>query len=621
MKKRKKVWLLKYGRMVKKMYKTEVTNVSNSDAKSIPYEYKDCEIKNGKYGQHKEVKVVDSTGNVIDKTSTFIPFGGAVYVDEKIIDIDTLEVILKLYFTNGESEKNIVYFPRADLIDGKILTLATYGVQVTKQSAQVLIKCLMNQETNATQKFTYKELGFGTYKDKQIFKGSKALGMNAEYTGKLRVSPKGSYEEYIKMIKEEVVGQIPLEFILAVSISGMLVDFLKEKMSVENIVVHLVGQSSTGKTTSALLAVASGSAPDFMGDNFVFSFQDTQNSLMKMIPNSYCTLIDEGSLIGKKDMTQAMYSLSSGVEKRRLTKNLDIQEVSRFRTALILTSEKSILSQCNENSGLLVRNIEVDNVVYTKSAESADRIKNTIRNNYGFVVPKVAEWLLDKGEDKIVKKVIKETDNLIQQAIHNEEYNNLTERSAKQSALILVAVDILGEVLGLCFNKSEVIEFMHEHSLVKDNEIVSMGKRAMDFLLQEITKDYTQFLREGYDSEIKECRGKLKKVQDKLLKTGEISKMQLLITREEFVRVMHKGHFSEEKIILKEWKELGYLQSQKDRYVSDVSIQKDIISKGYIINIPTKESDKEKPKQKKNQCEEELSFLDREELIDFEDEE
>lgn len=606
------------------MYKTKVTNLLTEDEKSIPYEYKDCEVKDGKYGQYKEVKIVDNAGNVIEKTKKFIPLGGAVYVEEQIIDIDTLEVTLKLYFTNGESEKNIVYFPRTDLVDGKILALATYGVQVTKQSSQVLIKCLMNQETNAPQSLTYKELGFGTYKDKKIFKGSKALGMKAEYTGKLRVSPIGSYEEYIKMITEEVIGQIPLEFILAVSISGMLVDFLKDQLSLENIVVHLVGQSSTGKTTSALLAVASGSAPDFMGDNFVFSFQDTQNSLMKMIPSSYCTLIDEGSLIGRKDMTQAMYSLSSGVEKRRLTKNLDIQDVSRFRTALILSSEKSILSQCNENSGLLVRNIEIDNVVYTQSAKSADRIKNTIRNNYGFLVPKVAEWLLDKGENAVADMVIKETDYLIQQAKDNDEYNNLTERSAKQSALILVSVDILGEVLGLCFNKPEIIEFMHEHSLVKDNEIVSMGKRAMEYLLQVITKDYTQFLREGYESEVKDCKGRLKKVQDRLLKTGEISKMQLLITREEFVRVLQKGHFSEEKIILKEWKELGYLQAQRDRCVSDVKIQKDIISKGYIINLPTKESKKEEnkvtPKQTKNQCEEDLSFLDREEVIDFEDE-
>lgn len=612
--------------MVKKMYKTEVINLLKSDEKSIPYEYKDCEIKDGKYGEYKEVKIVDSAGNVIEKTRKFIPFGGAVYVEEKIIDIDTLEMTLKLYFTNGESEKNIVYFPRADLIDGKILTLATYGVQVTKQSSQVLIKCLMNQETNAIQKLTYKELGFGTYKDKKIFKGSKALGMNAEYTGKLRVSPKGSYEEYIKMIKEEVVGQNPLEFILAVSISGMLVDFLKDKMSLENIVVHLVGQSSTGKTTSALLAVASGSAPDFMGDNFVFSFQDTQNSLMKMIPNSYCTLIDEGSLIGRKDMTQAMYSLSSGVEKRRLTKNLDIQEVSRFRTALILTSEKSILSQCNENSGLLVRNIEVDNVVYTKSAESADRIKNTIKNNYGFLVPRVAEWLLKKGENIVTEKVITETDYLIQQAKENGEYNNLTERSAKQSALILVAVDILEEVLGLCFNKPEVIEFMHEHSLVKDNEIVSMGRRAMEYLLQVVTRDYAQFLKgEEQDAEIKDCKGRLKDVQSKILKTGEISKMQLLITKEEFVKIIHQGGFSEEKILLKEFKELGYLQSQRDRYISDISIIKGIFSKGYIINLPSKENDKEEkkviPKQKKNQCEENVTFFDREEIIDFEDEE
>ena len=73
------------------------------------------------------------------------------------------------------------------------------------------------------------------------------------------------------------------------------------------------------------------------------------------------------------DMTNVLYSLSSGVEKRRLTQSMSVvQESARFRTALILTSEKSILSQCNNNSGLLVRNFEFQNVEWTKDAQSVD---------------------------------------------------------------------------------------------------------------------------------------------------------------------------------------------------------------------------------------------------------
>lgn len=597
------------------MYKTETVELSEKEKKSEVHQFSECIIKDGMYGEIKQVKIVDKESNkIIETKESFVPAGGAVYVEEIEENIDTLEVMLKLYFTKGE-EKKVIYFPRGDLVDTKVLTIASYGVQVTKQTSALFIKSIMNQEINAQRILTYEKLGFSEYKGRKLFKGCEAIGIEAKYTGQLRVSPKGSYDTYKGMIEREVKGQTALEFILAVSISGMLVDFLKDRMSLENVVVHLVGQSSTGKTTSALLAVASGSAPDFKGDNFVFSFQDTQNSLMRLIPSSYPTLIDEGSLIGKKDMTQAMYSLSSGVEKRRMTKNLETQEVSKFKTAIILTSEKSILNQCNENSGLLVRNIEIDNEVFTKSAESADRIKNIIKNNYGFLVEKTAQYLLDKGEEKIGEMVSRETHDLIKKAKENKEYNNLTERSAKQTALILASVDILKEVLSINFDKSSINEFMHKHSLIKDEESVSLGRRAMDYLLQIISKDYTLFIREE-GAEIRNCKGKIKKIPKKLLKTGEESTKKLLITREEFVNLLQQGLFSEEKIILKEWKELGYLQSQKDRYISKISIIQGIETKGYAIYLPSQEKETivHKPKSKK----EDFDF-EKEDEIDFED--
>ena len=61
--------------------------------------------------------------------------------------------------------------------------------------------------------------------------------------------------------------------------------------------------------------------------------------------------------------------------------------------------------------------------------------------------------------------------------IRDRTYNNLTERTAKQSALILVAVDIVNEVLKLKLNKEAIGDFMEEHSLVNSVEQVSIGKR------------------------------------------------------------------------------------------------------------------------------------------------
>lgn len=414
-----------------------------------------------------------------------------------------------------------------------------------------------------------------------------ALRVDSAYRDvKLRVSPKGTYANYKKMLKEDVIGHTPMEFLLSASISGLLVDYLKESISVENIMVHMIGESSTGKTTGALLAVSCGSAPDFLGNNFVFSFQDTLNSLMRLIPNSYPTLIDEGSLLTDRDMTQTLYSLSSGTEKRRLSGGMEVNESSRFRTALFLTSEKSILAQCNMNTGLLTRNFEFQNVTWTSSAESADRIKSVVTENYGHIIPRVAKWLLAQDRQELVEKIVQETNAVIKRAREAKTYNNLTERTAKQSALILVAVDIVNEVLKLKLNKEAIGDFMEEHSLVNSVEQVSIGKRAMEWLLQFISKNYTQFLSKDSPKEISNCRGKLENMQTVLLNTDEESGMRLKVTESEFMKILKEGHFSEKATVLKEWKEMGYLKAQSDRYISRIKIVGDIQVKGYIIQLP-----------------------------------
>lgn len=540
-------------------------------------EYKKVQINEGQYGQWKYP---------MKGEPYFEKYGGAVYVASVITDIDTCEESIEIYFDKQDNTRVRLILPKADFRETKMMNLTAYGIQIRKETVSVFIQSLENQEPQAKKSLKHEKLGFSTWQGESIFKGAVGIGVDSIYKGDFAIKPTGSYTAWKKMVESEVLGQTPLEFILSVGVSGLLVDFLKDTVSVENIICHLLGESSSGKTTSALLAVSCGSQGDTFGKNFVFNFQDTTNSLMKLIPNSYPAVIDEGSLLTDRDMTQVLYGLSSGVEKQRLSQKLEVRESSCFKTALILTSEKSILAQCKNNTGLLVRNFEFENVEWTKSAESADHIKDTVKSHYGHVIPRVAKKILEIGQEEFEKRFKNEVTNIIIHAKEIKTYNKLTERVAKQSAIIVLAVDMVKEGLGIELNKERIIAFMEQHSLVKELEQVSIGKRAMDWLMQYISKHHTQFLTEDIPRGVKDCCGRLSTTISINLKNGETSKLCLYIAEAEFSEILKAGSFSEKTTVLKDWRDTGHLNAQKDRFISKIKVFSDIEVRGYKIHLP-----------------------------------
>ena len=84
---------------------------------------------------------------------------------------------------------------------------------------------------------------------------------------------------------------------------------------------------------------------------------------------------------------------------------------------------------------------------------------------------------------------------------------------------------------------------MHEYSIVRDCETVSLGRRAMQHLLQVVTKKLCSSEKNNDDYEIIGCMGRLMKVGSKILKTGEISTYQLSMPKEQFEKIMCDGGF------------------------------------------------------------------------------
>jgi hypothetical protein len=558
--------------------------------KTTPVKHTGVAIRDGVYGFWvipKDCK--DDKSEEAKKNWEFVEVGGAVYVRNVITDIDTMKQTLSLYFDSPDGQRRVIKFPREDLNENKIQNLVAFGVQCPKKYADKLIQVIENQEADAERILEHSSLGFAEFNGETVFKGAEAIGVDSTYNGNMRITPKGDLDVWLDMVETEVIGHTPLEAILSIGVAGMLADYLKDDINVENVLTHLIGESSSGKTTASLLMVSMGSAPDFMGENFVFAFTDTLNSLMRAIPSSYPVLIDEGSVLGEKDLTSLLYTLSSGNEKRRLNSSMEIREMSRFRTAIAMTSEKSILSMCNENSGLLIRNMEFSNVMWTKDAKSSDTIKNVIKNNYGHVILMVAEFLLKIGKEKLIAQFDKEVETIIEQLKESDSYNKLTERTAKQYGLVMLGSAVLKKMLKLDINKSAIRKFLLEHSLVSSEEQVSLGKRAIDFIKMYISKHKLQFITEATSDGISSCRGRLQKTETTILPSGEESTLRLLISKNDFDLMLREGKFSDSKVVLKELKELGYLVSQKDRYVSDIKIVDKIQVSGYILLIPTVE--------------------------------
>lgn len=532
--------------------KTSLTDVTKS--KPCFVQHPEVGIKDGYFGR-----------NVYNEEFgdyQFHPLGAAVTVESIVMDIDDMKQALILNFTDVHGQKYRIPFEREKLTESGILELLAYGVQVRKQTANVLIKVLENQEPDTKLFYQHTQLGFGRFMNSTIFKGSKAQGIHSHYQGTREIHPVGSFDEWKRLIDEEVLGNTVLEAVLLTALAAPLVDYLAQSLSLENLVMHLVGESSCGKTTAGQLAVSCGSYPDFDKPGFTLTFADTSNSLMHSIQSSYPVLIDEGSLV-RFNPTSLLYSLATGKEKGRLNGSLEAQESIHFKTSIFITSEKSLLNMSDSNSGLLVRNLELMGMKFTSSAESADRIKATVRRNYGWAIPKIAAWLLDneKTEDmNLIAEFENINSSIIKKAEAQHNMNPFTNRLSKKIATIVLAGKVATTALGIAFHLEKAQAFLESQVMITDMDEISLGLRAYDHIMSAVALEAEKW-------------GETRNLRDKILLSDstEIRK-EFLITKEKFILLLRNGGFLEPQIVLQDLKAHGLLHSEKDRYISDVEI-------------------------------------------------
>jgi len=417
------------------------------------------------------------------------------------------------------------------------------------------------------------------------FFGSQSLGVESQYKGNLAINPQGDLQLWLSIVKEEMLGT-PLELVLAAASAAPIIDLLHDELMYGNLLISLVGESSTGKSTAGIVGVSLGAKPSLSGNSMVTSFGDTVNSIMHGIYSAYPHLTDEGSLI-TYNPTSFLYSLGEGKERARLTKTYKRAEMRNFHTTIFFTSEKSLLQLCDSNTGLMVRCLEFENITYTKNAESADRIKQVCEQNYGFIIPLIAKKLLQRwndekdGKEGLLSEFEALQNAVIAKARKENKWSVLTPRLAKCIALIQMGRNLFEDVTGIALSQEYILELITDNTAVFDPNKLDIGTRFIDFLCQFITVNYTQFVH------------------------GKLASVEVFLPKVVFQEILSEGGFKDEKVILKRLKEKGLLHSDKDRYISRFVIANPPQVSGYRIYLPT---DKELKTVKKTEKELMMEF-------------
>jgi putative DNA primase/helicase len=133
--------------------------------------------------------------------------------------------------------------------------------------------------------------------------------------------------------------------VLMFGMSCAFVGPLLAKCVAENGGVHIVGDSSWGKTTVAK-AAASVSGNPATGGGQVLSWRSTANGMegVAALHNDGLLVLDEISQCDARDVGDIVYSLANGVGKQRSGRTGAARESTSWRTIMLSTGERSIVT-------------------------------------------------------------------------------------------------------------------------------------------------------------------------------------------------------------------------------------------------------------------------------------
>ena len=529
----------------------------------------------------------DTNNNVYKKIGRYIG------VREVEVDIDTHQamVILEFYpIYGGELRTHKVNLSTL-LSTSKLEDLNSIGADVTSLNKGYVLQHLRNALDNVIQSYIHTTLGFSEYDNKLVFKHYNLIGRtkSSKYDGVYSVKPKGTFKAWDRMYQSEVKGNIPLEAVVLFGLTAPTVAFLGEDVHVQSQLIHIVGDSSVGKTTALQLAISLFGAPTISKNSLIFNYNSTQNGLIKKLSGNMGIPmgIDEASMSSTKDWTEFLYIITGGEDKNRMTKDCLLAEQSPFRTVVLSSGEFSLISKAANNTGIRARVSEYSGITWTQDSENSNKIKSICLDNYGHLGPKFVEELMKLNKESLVK-AHKSWCNKIKSKLNHA---HIKDRLAQKLAIYMLTGHIANKKLNLQLDLEGILDFLitNENCRLSESDIAI---KAYEYIMEIVSKNFHHFKktvrrsRSNRNVNNTECWGFLiteiskKNNREEILEIG-IAEHQL----REFLEKDNK--FQSMDTIINAWLKKGWILRGKDRICQRRTIGEEKTRVNcYVFDIP-----------------------------------
>lgn len=470
------------------------------------------------------------------------------------IDNGSYKALIKYSSFLGIKEITI---PREEYLNkSNLIKYQSKGLDITHENVALLTQYFNEQERKAQIKNIHTKLGFSNYEGKTIYKLYKGIGIDSKYQGVYDIKSVGDREVYINMLKEEVIGNAALEFIVIASLSAVLLGYVGEELGGDSIILHLVGNSTTGKSTALKLAISLFGYPDVKNNGLFNTYNGTNNALIKKLTGLKgvpCAL-DEISMSNTQNFTNFIYGLSNGTDKDRLNKDSELKERETWLTTILSNGERSLIGSSNKNAGVQIRVIEASNVTWTKDAENSEEINRVILQNYGHIGFEFAKYIMNIDKFELINKfknVKQEIYNLLNEKLISD---NMTMRRCNKFGIIIQVAYLFQDMMDIKLDIDGI------KNMIVDIEKESIRNRnfkesAIDYIKQYVSKYKGKF--DVSSTTSIENLGKI--IQKEKYIEVQMNKIS-------FEQMIKQGGYEDMNVVLRELKDAGYLNCEKDRY-------------------------------------------------------
>ena len=483
---------------------------------------------------------------------------------------DPVTGVEKLIITNNNGKKDI--FESDILTTRNLPSLIKYGYSINEKHIRSLSYALQLMRDRLPLSELYEGVGILETPFGYLISLDKVLNsvqfnqsppsypiVNSAYD----LTPKGTFDNWFNMYLEEVKGSLLLELAVVFGISALVTSFLKHKHDVEfaGIIFSFTGQSSTGKSTAAALAVSVAGNPTKGNETLFRSWNATRNALEGYLSNNFGIPIvfDELSSATFKDTTGLLYSITEGQGRQRSNVHGEVKTPKNWGTSVISTSEYSIFNDSAQNDGLRVRTIEI-NEQFTTNATNADNIKKAVALNYGHVLPLVAKYLINR-EDEVIQWFYKEVDWF--EAKLKDETNNTGIRMFKRYAVITTSAKILGRVLATDIDIAKIRGYFidyHAHTVSER----SLADKAIEVITQFVAQNRGKF------SDDKALKNMIENYGLIALKDGYI---EVKIIASVFKNMLTENHFQDVNNVVNALRDKDFILADRGRQTTKRSVK------------------------------------------------